>query len=314
MPPPGPPSEFQILNRYLLQPSSLPTILPYKAFLASFPHMSATMSPWPNPSGNSTRTYKHSEAMCSTASNRISGGSAMDGGDDGQMIVDLRREPSVELELSGRRKRKRMHDAEELDSSDEDDEEVEQGANRGTRRSTRPTSRGASSTTSTSIPQRSRRPETENGDDDDQNDEDEDNSDNNGSESEADSEQEIPESPSSSPPPEQSSPPPVLDAQKIDQLLDTAFHGPRGLALPSSYHEQAQPFHTKSSLLAAMQSAVSALETEITQFNEESDSLMASMKETVGGLSDLRYGKFANESLAAEVKEALKGLSGIAAQ
>jgi centromere-localized protein 2 len=42
--PPQPPTELQILHSYLLHPSPLPTILPYKAFLSLLPKSSASLS------------------------------------------------------------------------------------------------------------------------------------------------------------------------------------------------------------------------------------------------------------------------------
>jgi hypothetical protein len=326
-----PPTESQILNRYLLQPSSLPTILPYRAFLALFPTTTRNDASLAKPL---RKLYADLQAQrndvldsvksnirweCSKEGSVLAGlwrevAGEMDGGDDGQLVVDMKRERSVELELSGRRKRKRADDAEGTDDGDEDDDEAEQDANNhGTKRTTRSTSRRASSATFTSVPRRPGHPNPEEEADDDNDEDSEDQSalEEDDSDSVAESEHEVPESPASSPPLQEEEDIPI---EHKDQLLDTAFHGPRGLALPTSYHQKAQPFHTRASLLSAMQSAIAALQTEISQANEEADGIMVEMKETVGGLSDLRYGKFANEGLASEVEEALKELTAAAAR
>ena len=44
------------------------------------------------------------------------------------------------------------------------------------------------------------------------------------------------------------------------------------------------------------------------QLQAEEDSAKEALRQTIGGLSDLRYGKFANGSLTEEVIDGLKGL------
>jgi centromere-localized protein 2 len=47
---------------------------------------------------------------------------------------------------------------------------------------------------------------------------------------------------------------------------------------------------------------------EIEQLRQEEETLMESVRQTVGGLSDLRYGKFANAKVGDEVKDGLETL------
>jgi len=64
--------------------------------------------------------------------------------------------------------------------------------------------------------------------------------------------------------------------------------------------------HTLTSILAEMESAVEDIEGEIDRLDEEANELLEGIKATVGALSDLRYGRFANGQLGEQV---LKGLS-----
>lgn len=50
-------------------------------------------------------------------------------------------------------------------------------------------------------------------------------------------------------------------------------------------------YHTKESLLAAMDNASQSLDSEILELEAECERLKGEVKETVGGLSDLRYGR-----------------------
>ena len=54
--------------------------------------------------------------------------------------------------------------------------------------------------------------------------------------------------------------------------------------------------------------ASGALEAEIKQLEDEEAALLASVKQTIGGLSDLRYGKLANGQLRDEVLGGLTSL------
>lgn len=54
--------------------------------------------------------------------------------------------------------------------------------------------------------------------------------------------------------------------------------------------------------------AAGALEAEIARLEEEEAALTESIRQTVGGLSDLRYGKLANAQLRDEVVDGLASL------
>jgi centromere-localized protein 2 len=57
-----------------------------------------------------------------------------------------------------------------------------------------------------------------------------------------------------------------------------------------------------------MEGAVEDLEDEIRRLDEEAETLLHDMMSTVGGLSDLRYGRLANGQLRDQVLEGLKNL------
>ena len=57
-----------------------------------------------------------------------------------------------------------------------------------------------------------------------------------------------------------------------------------------------------------MKSAVEDVEDEIRRLEEEADKLLEELKGTVGGLSDLRYGRLANGQLREQVLEGLNRL------
>jgi centromere-localized protein 2 len=60
------------------------------------------------------------------------------------------------------------------------------------------------------------------------------------------------------------------------------------------------------SILPEMQSAASDLEQELQNLEEEEAALLESVKQTVGSMSDLRYGRLANPKLKNEVIDGLK--------
>ena len=55
-----------------------------------------------------------------------------------------------------------------------------------------------------------------------------------------------------------------------------------------------------------MQAAAEELEEEVRRLEEEAEGMVEEMTGTVGGLSDLRYGRFANEQLRKQVLSELK--------
>ena len=73
----------------------------------------------------------------------------------------------------------------------------------------------------------------------------------------------------------------------VEAAIDVQLFGPLGM-LP-----KCDRYHDAETLLAEMETACEALERESDLSQQEADMTLASMQETVGNLSDLRYGKFA---------------------
>jgi len=90
--------------------------------------------------------------------------------------------------------------------------------------------------------------------------------------------------------------------------IDMQLFGPAG-SLPRRDRQ-----HTVESLLRDMEHACQQLEAETQHMETEAEEVLRHVKETVGALSDLRYGKFAKApgvevgGLEGEVVKALKGL------
>ena len=66
--------------------------------------------------------------------------------------------------------------------------------------------------------------------------------------------------------------------------------------------------HTLPSVVPELDAAADALELEIGRLEADEAALVDSLKQTVGRLSDLRYGKLANGRLGEEVMDGLKSL------
>lgn len=66
--------------------------------------------------------------------------------------------------------------------------------------------------------------------------------------------------------------------------------------------------HSLNSVIPELEGAVGALEAEIKRLEEEEAALQESIQQTIGGLSDLRYGKLANGKLRDEIVDGLKSL------
>jgi hypothetical protein len=328
MPPTTQPlSENTILTRYLLQPSSLPTNLPYNTFLTLLPSAArnnADLQP------HLRRLYADLQSQrnldldtvraniireCARAgtvkaqlrrdlARELGGGyhnsedAATQQDEKDTYFIEFKRESSVELGPSRKRKRGTTQ------AEDEDSDLEQDSATNASEDEEEAASNDPEEEVEQSDNQESERASSPNDDD------------------------EIPESPHDSASRQLSrqlldSEPPVprSDQGQLDTLLDHAFHGARGLALPST--AQITPvvrYHSQASLLSAMEAAVQALEKEIVQLEGESRVMMEGMKETVGGLSDLRYGSFGGRGsgggpggeegggLGEEVKEGLRGL------
>lgn len=57
-----------------------------------------------------------------------------------------------------------------------------------------------------------------------------------------------------------------------------------------------------------MDNAISDLEQELLELEQEEEALLESVKQTVGNMSDLRYGRLANTNLRDEVMDGLQGI------
>lgn len=66
--------------------------------------------------------------------------------------------------------------------------------------------------------------------------------------------------------------------------------------------------HSLKSILPELETAAENIEDEIRKLEEESAVLLEEMQNAVGGLSDLRYGRFANGQLREQVIENLERL------
>ncbi|ORY60108.1 Cnl2/NKP2 family protein-domain-containing protein [Pseudomassariella vexata] len=66
--------------------------------------------------------------------------------------------------------------------------------------------------------------------------------------------------------------------------------------------------HNLTTILPEMESAANDIEQETRKLEEEEAALLESVKQTVGGMSDLRYGRLANSKLRYEVLEGLNAI------
>ncbi|KAG7294378.1 hypothetical protein NEMBOFW57_004449 [Staphylotrichum longicolle] len=71
------------------------------------------------------------------------------------------------------------------------------------------------------------------------------------------------------------------------------------------------PKHTLASVLPDMEGAIGELEAELQLLEEEEAALLASVRQTVGAMSDLRYGRLANSQLPQQVLDGLGNLEEI---
>ncbi|EXF81033.1 Cnl2/NKP2 family protein [Colletotrichum fioriniae PJ7] len=68
------------------------------------------------------------------------------------------------------------------------------------------------------------------------------------------------------------------------------------------------PKHTINSIVPEMDTAIADLEAEIQELEAQEAKLMESVKQTVGSMSDLRYGRLANPKLGEDVIQGLKSV------
>lgn len=66
--------------------------------------------------------------------------------------------------------------------------------------------------------------------------------------------------------------------------------------------------HTLTSVIPELEGAAGALEAEIEKLKEEEAVLLESVQQTIGALSDLRYGKFANGQISEDIIDGLKNV------
>ncbi|KAJ4136261.1 hypothetical protein NW768_003872 [Fusarium equiseti] len=79
-------------------------------------------------------------------------------------------------------------------------------------------------------------------------------------------------------------------------------------ALFGAASEAASAKHTLQSVIPELEGAAGVLEAEIEKLQEEEAALLESVQQTVGALSDLRYGKFSNGQISDEVIDGLKNV------
>jgi len=68
------------------------------------------------------------------------------------------------------------------------------------------------------------------------------------------------------------------------------------------------PKHTVNSILPDLEGAVGELEGELLRLQQQEESLLASVQQTVGNMSDLRYGRAGNSKLRDQVLDGLADL------
>ncbi|TPX10005.1 uncharacterized protein E0L32_008852 [Thyridium curvatum] len=76
-------------------------------------------------------------------------------------------------------------------------------------------------------------------------------------------------------------------------------------ALAGTAFSNHQPRHKLGTVLPELETAISDLEDEIQAFRSDEEKLLLAVRQTVGNLSDLRYGKLANSHLRDQVLEGL---------
>ncbi|KAK9416222.1 hypothetical protein SUNI508_01639 [Seiridium unicorne] len=90
-----------------------------------------------------------------------------------------------------------------------------------------------------------------------------------------------------------------------DDGMDDEIEIERNLFGPTSNTMQPEK-HNLRTILPEMQSASSDMEQELQRLEEEEAALLESVRQTVGNMSDLRYGRLANSKLSYEVIDGLK--------
>ncbi|KAL8282323.1 hypothetical protein RB601_008282 [Gaeumannomyces tritici] len=78
---------------------------------------------------------------------------------------------------------------------------------------------------------------------------------------------------------------------------------------PNARPEASQ--HTLASVVADMEAAATALERQIQDIQSEEAEILQSIQQTIGDLSDLRYGRLANPRLSEQVLDGLRNMEAI---
>ncbi|KAL5345143.1 hypothetical protein ACLOAV_010099 [Pseudogymnoascus australis] len=104
----------------------------------------------------------------------------------------------------------------------------------------------------------------------------------------------------------------LTDAVKSD-IEDEAKRGVAQRRALSSTNPAPLPrprHHTLRTILPTLDTATEDIEAEIALLELEAETLLAGIRNTVGGLSDLRYGKFRNPEVVEGVKAGLESVGG----
>ncbi|KAL2117223.1 hypothetical protein VTJ04DRAFT_9391 [Mycothermus thermophilus] len=93
------------------------------------------------------------------------------------------------------------------------------------------------------------------------------------------------------------------DAEKMAREEDGEVEIERMLGNWADPSNNSANKHSLDSILPEMESAVSELEAELQLLQEEEASLLASIQQAVGAMSDLRYGRLANSELPEQMNQ-----------
>lgn len=92
----------------------------------------------------------------------------------------------------------------------------------------------------------------------------------------------------------------------FDMVLRDQFTDVKQLFGPASRTQTSK--HTLNSIIPDLEKAIRDLESELGDLENEETNVLASVQQTVGNLSDLRYGRLGNNKLPEQVLEGLENL------
>ncbi|KKF95560.1 Cnl2/NKP2 family protein [Ceratocystis platani] len=90
--------------------------------------------------------------------------------------------------------------------------------------------------------------------------------------------------------------------------VEQALLGPISDPASASVGAAATATHSLSSIIPVMDAAMNAVDTELQSLQAEEEALLEAVRQTVGSLSDLRYGRLANADLRDEVVDGLRAV------